>query len=251
MKYSKCISDQPRSFLCDCAEGYTGRRCDSSLQPQPQPRVKVILIKKNKLFGVWFHFNLEISWTISYLNFVLFQNLDLCVSDPGYCRNGGTCVSAGVASCSCPPGYQGDRCEVVSQVDRCQGISCPTNSECMVSGETPVCTCSPGFSGQPETGCIQVDWCGSSPCKNNGVCSNNGTSFSCGCTPGFQGATCDQDVAECDTNPCLHEGTCSETPGSFLCTCTEGYSGKLCQDDVNECESNPCLRGNCINRVRS
>ena len=42
---------------------------------------------------------------------------------------------------------------IISKVNSCQDISCPTNSECQMTGDSPVCICPTGFSGQPETGC--------------------------------------------------------------------------------------------------
>ena len=38
-----------------------------------------------------------------------------CISDPGYCQNGGTCESAGGStSCKCADGYSGISCQVFS-----------------------------------------------------------------------------------------------------------------------------------------
>ena len=180
-----------------------------------------------------------------------FQTSDPCLAVPGFCLNGGTCEAGEAATCSCAPGYEGERCEVRTEAG-CAGVRCPANTRCEVTEAGVACVCLPGYSGDPCT--LTTDLCGDSPCQHGGVCSvSSGTGFTCSCPPGYQGDTCETDIAECEARPCMHGGVCSEPrPGNFTCSCAPGWQGPRCERDVNECEAeaDPCVRGVCSNTVR-
>ena len=86
------------------------------------------------------------------------------------------------ATCSCPPGHLGARCEDRTEAG-CEEVRCPANTQCQVTQDAVACVCLPGYSGDP---CVPVDLCGDSPCQNGGVCSSNLTSFTCSCPQGYQ-----------------------------------------------------------------
>jgi len=216
--------DQPGGFLCECADGYHGRACDDRLEIKT-PRG----ISEASMNGL----------------------ADPCLADPGYCRNGGTCLFTNTVSCSCEAGWKGPRCEEEDVPDPCLGVECPQYAQCSGDGGEAVCLCLPGYTGDPSTACTKIDFCASSPCQNRGVCSDNNSTFSCSCQPGFKGDLCESDIAECATAPCMNQGTCIEESGSFSCECPDGYVGNVCQTDVDECLSNPCQRGTCSNLAGS
>uniref|UniRef100_A0A1I8HSG3 Delta-like protein n=1 Tax=Macrostomum lignano TaxID=282301 RepID=A0A1I8HSG3_9PLAT len=121
---------------------------------------------------------------------------DLC--NPSPCLNGATCSNVGgVASCSCPSGFTGSRCE--TDIDECKAVD--------------------------------------SPCLNNATCENTIGSFRCKCSLGFTGERCETDVNECEskTSVCLNNGTCENTFGGFNCSCPPGLTGHRCELDVDEC----------------
>uniref|UniRef100_A0A8B9JGT4 EGF-like domain-containing protein n=1 Tax=Astyanax mexicanus TaxID=7994 RepID=A0A8B9JGT4_ASTMX len=108
---------------------------------------------------------------------------DSCVSSP--CANGGICTAlpAGKFSCTCPPGYQGDRC----------------------LNDTDECAVTPAV------------------CQNGGQCVNVPGSYQCSCAPGFTGRNCESPYVPCSPSPCLNGGTCRQTSDTtYWCHCLPG-----------------------------
>uniref|UniRef100_A0A8C7Y617 Delta/notch-like EGF repeat containing n=1 Tax=Oryzias sinensis TaxID=183150 RepID=A0A8C7Y617_9TELE len=170
------------------------------------------------------------------------EEFDACHRRP--CRNNGSCTDVRQGgegfnfTCTCQPGYEGERCQ--RQVDHCLSQPCRNGATCFSSLAGPRCYCPEGYQG---TACKQkVDPCASSPCHNNGTCYAQGPSplgFGCSCTTGFTGPTCGQLVNFCALNPCAH-GVCRSVGNSYRCLCVPGYHGLYCEEEYNECLSAPC-----------
>uniref|UniRef100_A0A667WU45 Delta/notch-like EGF repeat containing n=1 Tax=Myripristis murdjan TaxID=586833 RepID=A0A667WU45_9TELE len=170
------------------------------------------------------------------------EEFDACHHRP--CHNNGTCTDIRQGdegrnfTCTCPPGYEGERCQLL--VDHCLSQPCKNGATCFSSLAGPRCYCPEGYQGAM---CEQkVDPCASSPCHNNGTCYAQGPGplgFGCSCTAGFTGPTCAQLVDFCALNPCAH-GICRSVGNSYRCLCVPGYHGLYCEEEYNECLSAPC-----------
>ncbi|XP_052437472.1 delta and Notch-like epidermal growth factor-related receptor [Carassius gibelio] len=169
------------------------------------------------------------------------EEFDACHLKP--CENNGTCADLKQRdegqnySCTCQPGFEGDRCQ--SLVDHCVSGPCGNGATCSSSLEGPHCYCAEGYQGAM---CEQkIDPCASGPCHNNASCSPHGAGlgFSCTCPAGFTGPTCAQLVDFCALNPCAH-GICRSIGTSYRCLCVPGYHGLYCEEEYNECLSAPC-----------
>uniref|UniRef100_A0A1I8FHT9 Delta-like protein n=1 Tax=Macrostomum lignano TaxID=282301 RepID=A0A1I8FHT9_9PLAT len=192
---------------------------------------------------------------------------DPCIPSP--CLNGATCSNVGgVASCSCPSGFTGSRCE--TDIDECKAVDSPclNNATCENTIGSFHCKCSLSFTGDRcET---DVNECESktSVCLNNGTCENTFGGFNCSCPPGLTGHRCELDVDECanGTSACANGGTCVNVFGNYTCQCDSGFTGhfakktstrfegRLCDKDVDECSESPpkCRNGgNCTNTLGS
>ncbi|KAJ8368140.1 hypothetical protein SKAU_G00081680 [Synaphobranchus kaupii] len=181
------------------------------------------------------------------------EEFDACHLKP--CENGATCSDLRQGdegrnfTCTCPPGYTGERCQVL--VDHCLSQPCKNGATCSSDLLGPTCHCPEGYQGAQ---CDQrIDPCGSSPCHNNGSCFSDGRGFGfgCGCAPGFTGPTCAQLVDFCALNPCAH-GICRSVGTSYRCLCVPGYHGLYCEEEYNECLSAPCQNhATCRDRVNA
>ncbi|KAL4648512.1 delta and Notch-like epidermal growth factor-related receptor [Arapaima gigas] len=167
------------------------------------------------------------------------EEFDACHLNP--CKNNGTCSDLRQGdeghnfTCTCSPGYTGERCE--APVDHCLSEPCMNGATCTSTLAGPSCSCPDGYQGWM---CEQkVNPCASSPCHNNGSCFPHDSGFSCNCAPGFTGPTCAQLVDFCALNPCAH-GICRSVGTSYRCLCVPGYHGLYCEEEYNECLSAPC-----------
>ena len=81
-----------------------------------------------------------------------------CPSSP--CLNGATCFdlfSGQGYLCVCPPGYEGDRCEI--DIDFCTSGPCQNGATCTELVEGHECTCPPGYEGANcEIGKCIIKW---------------------------------------------------------------------------------------------
>ncbi|XP_078673444.1 uncharacterized protein LOC144912281 isoform X2 [Branchiostoma floridae x Branchiostoma belcheri] len=78
------------------------------------------------------------------------KETDECSSNP--CANGATCEDkVDGYTCTCAPGYEGDRCE--TETDECISNPCANGATCEDKVDGYTCTCAPGYEGdQCETG---------------------------------------------------------------------------------------------------
>lgn len=137
-----------------------------------------------------------------------------CAVDP--CTNGGTCMDlAGVATCECLDGFEGDTCEI--DIDECAGDPCLNGGACTDQVNGFSCECLDGFEG--DTCEVDIDDCAADPCLNGGTCHDGIDSFSCECPSPFTGDVCD--ALECTPDACRPGYECT-TDGSVLaCECNE------------------------------
>ncbi|XP_078571585.1 mucin-like protein [Branchiostoma floridae x Branchiostoma japonicum] len=179
------------------------------------------------------------------------------------CHNGGNCNSSAdpdpaIAggenkfhrqTCSCAPGYTGERCEM--EVDACvvNLNPCFTGSECTdlpppAGHGADGYTCGPCPDGYTGDGfnCEDRDECAGAEgdaCQH--VCRNFLGGFDCVCNEGYSLAddsvSC-FDIDECSTGLNNCSQLCENTDGAFNCACRDGF---VLASDGQNCEpSNPC-----------
>ncbi|XP_062237044.1 versican core protein-like [Platichthys flesus] len=87
-----------------------------------------------------------------------FKGIHSCTKD--ICLNGGSCHNIGsLYTCSCPPGYSGDRCE--TDIDECQSNPCLNGGTCIDCLASFSCVCLPSYSGlhcEEDTEICEYGW---------------------------------------------------------------------------------------------
>ncbi|KAJ8679887.1 hypothetical protein QAD02_015674 [Eretmocerus hayati] len=183
-----------------------------------------------------------------------------CQSGP--CLNGASCLedAHGDYSCSCQPGFVGQRCEMVAGSRVCDARPCRNEGTCFEiepyeddeTGSGYRCECRSGWTGRNCE--IDVDECASNPCENHGKCVDRANGYSCRCDrTGYKGSNCEIDIDECaEIDPCLNGGACYNNYGGYQCACPTGFDGLNCELNINECLSQPCKNGgHCTDEVGS
>ncbi|CAB3258977.1 unnamed protein product [Arctia plantaginis] len=168
------------------------------------------------------------------------------------CANGGHCVNVMTSyACSCPPGYEGDYCQI--DVDECATHQCQNGATCKDGVASYTCICPLGFSGERCE--YDIDECESSPCQHGGTCTDGAGGFTCACTGAWRGDTCalPRDRT-CAHRPCARGASaCRDlapdppTGNNFTCLCQEGFEGVYCEYAF--CEVTPCVHGVCDNKT--
>ncbi|XP_071492518.1 protein kinase C-binding protein NELL2-like [Diadema antillarum] len=106
------------------------------------------------------------------------------------CQNGGVCISPSV--CECPPGYEGDACELDKDECATGTHECVGMSRCVNLPGSYHCECLPGYASPT----VHLDY----------------------------GITC-EDIDECKTaNTCHRTMLCVNTEGSYECRCSAANS---------------------------
>jgi alpha-tubulin suppressor-like RCC1 family protein len=173
--------------------------------------------------------------------------LDVDDCEPNPCKNAGLCSDrvAGY-TCACAPGFSGVDCS--TNIDECAADPCQHAGTCTDKINSYQCDCSAGYTGSRCE--VDVDDCADKPCDNEGTCEDKVNGFTCKCKTGNTGPTCSNTVERCAADTCQHGGTCAEVQNGFKCTCAAGYSGKNCETNIDDCGSTPCQHGgNCIDEV--
>lgn len=166
------------------------------------------------------------------------------------CANGGHCADVRSSySCACPPGYDGDYCQI--DVDECAAHQCRNGATCVDGVADYTCVCRIGYAGRF---CEQdIDECASSPCQHGGTCVDGAGVFTCTCAAAWRGPTCAAPRdRSCAHKPCAPTAlACQDVPpdpptgNNFTCQCRDGFEGVYCERAF--CELTPCVHGKCVN----
>ncbi|XP_052765018.1 uncharacterized protein LOC128206514 isoform X2 [Mya arenaria] len=204
------------------------------------------------------------------------QCLDAATLCQGKCQNSGVCnIENNSFKCACEPGYEGDRCQTITNT--CASSPCYNGGQCTIAvGSTLgyTCNCPTLASGAAlATGerCeTLVKQCKTDPndptCLNAGDCINRYTSpgYQCLCRDGYDGDRngeynrCRNKADVCNPNPCTAVNTvqCLDVSNGenlrYYCQCKPGFEGTKCEINTNECDSNPCVNGGtCVDQINS
>ncbi|XP_030843761.1 protein kinase C-binding protein NELL2 [Strongylocentrotus purpuratus] len=157
------------------------------------------------------------------------------------CQNGGVCIRPSV--CECPPGYEGDACEM--DKDECTNgeSQCTGQSHCVNLPGSYHCDCDSGYYSQTAhvdygASCTDIDECETSnTCDKSRLCINDEGSYECRCSAASSCSTaCRTDWgkkgngATWDTHLCQ---TCTCQVGVVTCTpqvcdCTDPEIDPVC-----------------------
>ena len=214
-------------FVCACASGFSGDRCqcpDCGQHGSCQPDSGMC------------------QCLAGYAGMSCEYDINDCHSAP--CEHGSTCID-GVDSyeCTCMPGFGGASCD--ENIDECASAPCRNGGTCEDLVESYTCNCLATFAG---TECeISMDACYSMPCANAAECAltDSGDGFLCRCAHGFEGSRCEHNIDDCASQPCANGARCVDTTGGFSCACTAGWSGILCAEHVCEQPYSLCGNGDC------
>ncbi|XP_013405828.1 uncharacterized protein LOC106170487 [Lingula anatina] len=172
------------------------------------------------------------------------RQINLCNAEP--CVRGACTPGENTFTCTCPPGYNGARCQ--HNIDECASDPCLNGGTCIDGINGYTCTCATGFTGSKCA--TNIDNCVNNTCDTMGTlrCVDMVDNYRCHCKPGYTDVNCSTDIDECASNPCFHQGTCAQGVNSFNCTCPPGWEGDRCERMTDICTNTTCGRvGTCIN----
>ncbi|CAJ0935102.1 unnamed protein product, partial [Mesorhabditis belari] len=223
-------------FVCDCAPGFSGVRCEIN-ENDCEGRVCgngycLDEINNHRCIcdGDWSGDGCDVP-------------KDFCRKNP--CKNDGVCQNLnGSYICDCQGDWMGRQCDVI-KITQCKEKPCKNSRKCIQKGNKFTCSCLPGYKG---TLCEEyISPCFSRPCKH-GICKESGDSYVCECALGYSGKNCERLVPSCTMNNPCSRGRCENVWNGTLCHCDKGWQGCDCSVDINECLSIPCENdGECLN----
>jgi EGF-like domain/EGF domain len=237
-------------FICVCAAGYRGDRCQlpavsDPCLPNPCRHEAVCIANQTST-----NFGYTCRCPIGYGGLLCDITLDPCISQP--CLNSGTCLSSGPTTftCYCSQDYTGSRC----QTPVCLPSSCHNNASCIPTGGGSFrCSCLSGYTGLLCD--VVIDPCSSNPCRAGGNCLSlslaGKSGYGCLCQPGYQGLQCNDSsqVIQSACASCQNGATCVCSSDSNFgtvtchCVCPEDFTGRGCESPTDACRSSPCHNG--------
>lgn len=228
-----CIESAGNKYICQCANGYAGRRCDKCADgwhAVAADGTLDIVESGDHTDGTTAD---VVTSTPSILSCV--KNTSCAV---GQCGPFGTCDdSRGTPLCLCNPGHTGDNCNECAPYltmttegcvpgTECAEALCGNRGDCVDDGETLACDCNEGFSGtrcencadgfvENNQTCVPKVVCTATSCAN-GTCIDTTGIAQCKCDSGWGGTWCDE---TCSGNTCNNNGICTVSNLGAICKC--------------------------------
>ncbi|XP_053393501.1 sushi, von Willebrand factor type A, EGF and pentraxin domain-containing protein 1-like isoform X8 [Mercenaria mercenaria] len=231
---AECI-DGHLAYTCSCKLGFDGNRCENDINDCPGSCNITNGKCEDGVNGY------KCICNDGYVGDTCSVEINECSSYP--CEHGGTCTDeVNGFTCECLDGWEGDRCEI--QINNCAGRApCLNGGECFSLPHSARCRCEGGATGENcENATLVCDTLSNlNVCINEGVCVDGEGTATCSCPVDFQGKSCEIVKDWCAENPCKNDGTCKPVnPVGYECECMPGYSGPVCETVTDPCKSDPC-----------
>ncbi|NWU83430.1 FBP1 protein, partial [Onychorhynchus coronatus] len=210
--------------ICSCTPGFTGKNCEEVIDYCSL--LSISCLNEGLCLNIIGGFTVRLFFFSISGEFCEVQ-IDNCGSNS--CENGGTCIAyEDHFQCTCPVGFEGERCEL--DIDAClfNNISCAPGALCFYDEENQRfhCVCVLGWTGKT---CLEnINECEENQCQHGATCEDGINKYSCNCVPGYEGPFCEVEINECLSSPCKNGATCMDLSGHFSCRCTAGFKGKFC-----------------------
>lgn len=234
-------------YICMCPTGYTGKNCDSLIDPCISNKCS----ENSKCVGSEFDENAK-NYSckcndnyygefcqFKYSPCKLAENPCNQLNGHGICKDAATESDSTKYTCECLNLFTGIECEERLQVNcaiNCQEFD--KNARCEQINNETICLCSTGFKGDRcET---NINDCEGLPCQNNGTCIDGINEFTCLCDEFHEGQYCEL-AKVCNQKKCNEMGTqyCDDILSE--CICLPTHQGVFCDVPVDPCLHHPCM----------